>query len=559
MIKFYAFWGTLTLGVLFGTCVRAQDIVAIQDFEGTPTNEWFYDLIPNEYNVSNDVWGIVSSVGSISTASSGNSLWGMRDLDNPNGGGDFPHSLIFDGAISVAGMTNVEVSFDYNVVGYDSGDKLSYWTVFDGTSGDEVILIEGGTGGVSSNGWQTVRIVVPDNVNEVGIDIFAEQDGGSDFAGVDNFMVTANNPTDPCGITAFGPAEVICITESGSASTDLFRISIPYSGVDADASLLIEAGATTPANDVTATTNNIGDDPTTVANGTIILENTAGEFEEGDEVRVTLSDGGGDCNFVEDISTTDNQCNNPCDPNINPNNIVIICGTTTSGSDMGQAIIPFTNGPEPDAVVTVNPPVTISGDDITMDDDGDIILDGITEGTTYTLTIEGGGCVGTEVINVMVDFGQGTCAESDLVINEVNYDPFISGGSADLTRDPNQDGVSNGTTDEFIEFYNTGTGVLDISGYTFEDNAGVFFTAPAGTNIDPANGFAIFALPPTVNIGCTTFGSSRTVGGGIPAIGLNNGGDFILVKDATGATVAAFSYDDSEPDDQSLARNPDFV
>ena len=565
MTKFYLRSGGFALLFLtfLCTCVRAQTTLVQQDFEGAATDDWNYTVNPPSFDNA-DLWAITTSVGgggnAITTAASGSNFWGMLDLNNGNGGTAGELLMTFD-AVTVTGNSNVVVEFFYNEFGFDgaNGDYLEYEVLIDGTSGGRVRLT-GSPTTTEPTGWISVQTAIPDGTNTVQLILVAKQNGNGDWAGWDNASVQFNNATDPCGITGFGPATAVCLSESTASGVDLFQIAIPYQGVDDDAVLLVEAGATTPASDVTASTTNAGDDFQTVADGTILLENSAGEFEEGDEVRITLTDAGGDCSFIVEVSTTENQCSNPCDPNINPDNITFTCEANTAGNDPGRAFIPFTNGPEPGATVTVNPAVTVSGDDIATAGSGDIILEGITEGTTYTVTIEGGGCTGTEVLTVTADFATGTCIASDLVINEINYDPFVSSAAGyEEARDANKDGVVDGSSDEFVEFYNTGATELDLSGYTVAEGSGVFFTFPAGTIIPAESGFVIFAVAPSVDLGCPTFGSQNDFGGA-GVIGLNNGGDVVTVRDASDNVVASYTYTGTgSGDNQSLARDPDFT
>ena len=96
----YEYFGTTLSGVCFGAAAGALacvdtcfdtiggGVVASAGFESG-------DSVSTNiatYNTSGDVWGVVSSVGSISGPSEGDSFWGMQDLDNGNGGGDgWPH------------------------------------------------------------------------------------------------------------------------------------------------------------------------------------------------------------------------------------------------------------------------------------------------------------------------------------------------------------------------------------------------------------------------------------------------------------------------------------
>ena len=173
-------------------------VLVAQDFEGAATDTWTVTETPAAYNVSGDVWGIVSDLGGIAAPATGTMFWGMQDLENDNGGnmtGEVS-TLTFD-PVDVSMTFNNLVSFDYNVIGYDTGDNLSYEVFFDGTGQGSVDLIVGGDN-ATTNGWETAVIPVPDAVGNVALVITAAQNGGGDQAGVDNFQVTGQQ----CACTA---------------------------------------------------------------------------------------------------------------------------------------------------------------------------------------------------------------------------------------------------------------------------------------------------------------------------------------------------------------------
>lgn len=180
----------LLLGLSLGFSAQAQadpSHIAFQGFENNnPGNEWNYVSNPASYNASGDVWSVVTQVGSIHAASEENAFWGMRDLNNPNGGGNFVHTLTFD-PINIGSLTNMKIAFDYNGVGYDGGDILAYELFFNQLSQGQTNLITGANGGgVSTSGWETKSISIPNTVSEIKLILSATQNGGSDYAGFDN-------------------------------------------------------------------------------------------------------------------------------------------------------------------------------------------------------------------------------------------------------------------------------------------------------------------------------------------------------------------------------------
>jgi plastocyanin len=158
--------------------------VVMQSFENSG-GTWTYVLNPASYNAAGgtDVWDTVSSLSSINP-SSGANFWGMQDLDNGNGGGSFGHTMDFD-PVSLTGLANVKVKFDYYTIGYESSDSLAYVVEFDNgmTWGALTELNK------NSLAWVTEEITVPMGSTHARLRIYAKQNGGSDFAAIDNVRI----------------------------------------------------------------------------------------------------------------------------------------------------------------------------------------------------------------------------------------------------------------------------------------------------------------------------------------------------------------------------------
>lgn len=142
----------------------------------------------------------------------------------------------------------------------------------------------------------------------------------------------------------------------------------------------------------------------------------------------------------------------------------------------------------------------------------------------------------------------------NLIINEIHADPASSSDCDDFGKpsdcgDANNDGMRDGSEDEFVEIINGGSEAIDLGGYTLSDNNGVRLTFPAGTTLDP-------------NVAAVVFGGGTPTG--IPGLvftanplGLNNDGDTITLNDSAGNIVAAVTYSDGAIQDQSVTRSPD--
>ncbi|TNF28596.1 MAG: lamin tail domain-containing protein [Deltaproteobacteria bacterium] len=133
----------------------------------------------------------------------------------------------------------------------------------------------------------------------------------------------------------------------------------------------------------------------------------------------------------------------------------------------------------------------------------------------------------------------------DLVINEIMADPGA-------VNDANQDGVFDGSQDEFIEIFNVSASTLLLTGVTVSEGGGKVFTFPAGTCIEPGQAAVMFG----------TYVSGGDFGGALPfgyggTFGLNNTSDSVFLRDANGDIIDSVNYGADAGDDQSITRAVD--
>ncbi|MEM9915146.1 MAG: hypothetical protein AAF911_09300 [Planctomycetota bacterium] len=203
------FFGMGVFAVLSLSTTASADLIVVQDFDGGGP-EWAFTLDPvaGTFGSSSDVFEPVSSLPSTSVGS-GNFL-GARDIengDNPNG--DFATASF--ATVDVSDLTDVEISFDYDVVGYDTGDSVEYEVFIDGVGSGSTALVTGGVGGISGSGTETIDI--DDSAETISIVLTITQNGASDYAGFDNFEVN--------GIPE--PASLALVTLGGLAMLDRGR------------------------------------------------------------------------------------------------------------------------------------------------------------------------------------------------------------------------------------------------------------------------------------------------------------------------------------------------
>jgi len=147
---------------------------------------------------------------------------------------------------------------------------------------------------------------------------------------------------------------------------------------------------------------------------------------------------------------------------------------------------------------------------------------------------------------------------AQLIINEVLYDPSNSG----LAGDANGDGVYDQEEDSFIEFVNAGNSNFDASGYQIWDDTSATgslrFVVPAGTFVPPNGAMVVFGSGPLVG----TFGGAVLLSADTTSshLNLNNSGEVIGIKDASGAWVLFFDSDAlSNNPNESYTRFPDIT
>ncbi len=162
--------------------------IAIQSFE-TSGDTW----TPITFSTppctnGSDRWDYSTSLSSISPSHL-SQFWGIRDLNGNCGGSGFESISLPN--VDVSSCTNVIFSFDYNVIGYDNGDDIKYELFYDGISQGQTVVVNGSSN-FSTGGWVTESVNVPSTVTNVSVIIFVKQNGGSDYAGIDNVKLEGN-------------------------------------------------------------------------------------------------------------------------------------------------------------------------------------------------------------------------------------------------------------------------------------------------------------------------------------------------------------------------------
>ncbi len=136
---------------------------------------------------------------------------------------------------------------------------------------------------------------------------------------------------------------------------------------------------------------------------------------------------------------------------------------------------------------------------------------------------------------------------TSVVINEFLADP-----AADAAGDANGDGTRDSSDDEFIEIVNVSGADLDVSGWSISDAVQVRHTFPDNTVIPADCTAVVFGGDTPTGV----FGGAVVQTASSGALGLNNGGDTILIDDGSSSTLE-YVYGSEGGNDQSLTREPD--
>jgi hypothetical protein len=136
-----------------------------------------------------------------------------------------------------------------------------------------------------------------------------------------------------------------------------------------------------------------------------------------------------------------------------------------------------------------------------------------------------------------------------LFLNELMYDPVYDLPFGGRGGDTNGDGTVDSGQDEFVEYINISGQIIDLSGYTLNDDKELRVIIPDGTLLNPGQALVVFGG----GIPIGTFGYSVVLTGA-GNLGLGNGGDISVLRDAQGRLVAHAAYSRDESDDESLQR-----
>lgn len=127
---------------------------------------------------------------------------------------------------------------------------------------------------------------------------------------------------------------------------------------------------------------------------------------------------------------------------------------------------------------------------------------------------------------------------------------FLADPPDGIAGDANGDGVRSTAGDEFLEFYNSGSEAVDLSGWSVHDAISVRHVFSSGAEL-PGNSFLVVFGGGTPQIPGVMTQTASTGG-----LSLNNGGDSILLRDALDNTLFSVTYGGEGGQNASLHRWP---
>jgi hypothetical protein len=214
----------------------------------------------------------------------------------------------------------------------------------------------------------------------------------------------------------------------------------------------------------------------------------------------------------------------PCDLQVGT--ITETCQTSTSGVDLYDVTIDFTQGGTSTYTIDTAGNGTVGGDDPSTVAAGTITITGVTEGTNFTVTFTGdpsnSSCSFTRSITSPACVGTVTCVNAgDLIITEIMQNPSAVSDS---------DG-------EYFEIYNTTSAAINMAGYIIKDENSTTETHTISNLTVPANGYVVLG-----NNADTATNGNVPVDYEYSGIFLGNGTDGLIIE-CTGTVIDQVIWD----------------
>ncbi|MDF1698842.1 MAG: Calx-beta domain-containing protein, partial [Saprospiraceae bacterium] len=179
----------ILFGLFISFSIQAQTTIAVQDFD-LSTPDWSYSSdVPFFDNGSDGYFGVKSPFNPLEYVNLMDSVLYENDLDDEGDNGTSGFANVTFSDVNVSGFTNVVVTFDYDIEGYNANnDEVLYEIFIDGVGQGQVTLQDGMDPGDDAEG--TVTENIPNGTTNVGLVLSIRNNGASGFSAYDNFEVT---------------------------------------------------------------------------------------------------------------------------------------------------------------------------------------------------------------------------------------------------------------------------------------------------------------------------------------------------------------------------------
>ncbi|MFB6344907.1 MAG: fibronectin type III domain-containing protein [bacterium] len=147
-------------------------------FDNTWGGDGRYDTVPET------TWS-----GDLTFANLDAKILGLNDLDDEGENGTPGTARVTFNSVDISSYNSVEITLNYDAQGLDSSDSVGYELFEDGT-GQGINIIARNT---TAQGTQTIS--VQDSTTSVYLQLLFQQNGGSDYIGIDNVKLTGT-PSD---------------------------------------------------------------------------------------------------------------------------------------------------------------------------------------------------------------------------------------------------------------------------------------------------------------------------------------------------------------------------
>ena len=177
---------------LFVNVIFAQNTIYQHSFEpeGDTWGPIVFSTPPCE--TGDNVWNYKMSLDIINPVD-GDYFWGIEDLKGNCGSG---LETIEFSKIDISLIHNTQLLIDFNVLNFAGGDKIFYQLILDDVIQEEIEFFNY-LSSFSTNGWETLKVKIPNKTQNLRLIIKVIQNGVNQYAGLDNIRLTGQE-INPC-------------------------------------------------------------------------------------------------------------------------------------------------------------------------------------------------------------------------------------------------------------------------------------------------------------------------------------------------------------------------